>query len=160
MMSGPDAKFGCMITPRQEALAKAQEFLKQWSQSARTRRGTQDVARTVPLEAGKQDIEVYGLDPRTRAARILVEADYRMKLVGMGLEDGVPGVVSYLNLIKGPPPPMGVLRWWFTLELRGDRGVEGPAGVRLLRPGREGRKRERAPDRPGPADPHRRVGDA
>ena len=39
---------------------------------------------------GKQDIEVYGLDPRTRAAQVIVEADYRMKLVGMGLEAGVP----------------------------------------------------------------------
>ena len=43
-----------------------------------------------------------------------------MKLVGMGLEAGVPGVVSYLNSIKvgpgQPPPPMTVLRWWFTLN--------------------------------------------
>ena len=69
---------------------------------------------------GKQDIEVYGLDPRTRAARVMVEADYRMKLVGMGLEKGVPGVQSYLDSMVIPPgqqpPPMGVLRWWFTLD--------------------------------------------
>ncbi|OHB81119.1 MAG: hypothetical protein A2V98_24910 [Planctomycetes bacterium RBG_16_64_12] len=69
---------------------------------------------------GTQDIEVYGLDPRTRAARVMVEADYRMKLVGMGLEEGVPGVKSYLDLIEIGPgeaaPPMGVLRWWFTLN--------------------------------------------
>ena len=40
-----------------------------------------------------------------------------MKLVGMGLEEGVPGVKSYLNLIKSvPPKDMGVLRWWFTLN--------------------------------------------
>ena len=54
-------------------------------------------------QLGKQDIEVYGLDPRTRAARVMVEADYRMKLVGMGLEEGVPGVQSYLAMIKLPP---------------------------------------------------------
>ena len=66
---------------------------------------------------GKQDIEVFGgLDPQTRAARTLVEADYRMKLVGMGLEEGVPGVTSYMSLIKSPPRDMGVLRWWFTLN--------------------------------------------
>ena len=116
MMSGPDAKFGCMITPRQEALAKAQDFLKQWSHRAVPAEARKTWLEQFRSKLGKQDIEVYGLDPRTRAARILVEADYRMKLVGMGLEDGVPGVVSYLNLIKGPPPPMGVLRWWFTLN--------------------------------------------
>jgi hypothetical protein len=43
-----------------------------------------------------------------------------MKLVGMGLEPGVPGVDSYLKMVKvgpgHPPPPMTVLRWWFTLN--------------------------------------------
>ena len=63
---------------------------------------------------GKQEIEVDGLDPHTRAARTLVEADYRMKLVAMGLEKGVPGVPSYLSQMK--PPGSGVLRWWFTLD--------------------------------------------
>ena len=50
----------------------------------------------------------------------MVEADYRMKLVGMGLEQGVPGVKSYLASVVIPPgekpPALGVLRWWFTLN--------------------------------------------
>ena len=33
----------------------------------------------------------------------MVEADYRMKLVGMGLEEGVLGVPSYLSMIRVPP---------------------------------------------------------
>ena len=66
---------------------------------------------------GKQDIDVFGgLDPQTRAARTLVEADYRMKLVGMGLEPGVPGLISYMSLIKSPPTSITMLRWWFTLN--------------------------------------------
>jgi hypothetical protein len=120
MMSGPDAKFGCRITPREENLARLQTFL-QHTQSrpinSEFRRAWVDSLRR---QVGKQDIEVYGLDPRTRAAQVIVEADYRMKLVGMGLEAGVPGVVSYLKSIKvgpgQPPPPMTVLRWWFTLN--------------------------------------------
>ena len=71
-------------------------------------------------QLGQQDIEVSGLDPRTRAAHVMVEADYRMKLVGMGLEEGVPGVQSYLASLKVPagqaPPALGVLRWWFTVN--------------------------------------------
>jgi hypothetical protein len=43
-----------------------------------------------------------------------------MKLVGMGLEEGAAGVPSYLSLIKvapgQAPPPLDVLRWWFTLR--------------------------------------------
>jgi hypothetical protein len=119
-MAGPERSFGCTINPRQEALARVQEFLRQSSQ--RPLRPGERPAWLGRLRAqlGQQDIEVHGLDPRTRAARVMVEADYRMKLVGMGLEEGVPGVVSYLDLIEvGPgqaPPPLGVLRWWFTLN--------------------------------------------
>ncbi len=69
---------------------------------------------------GRQTISVDGIDPRTRVAGVLVEADYRMKLVGMGLEDGTVDVPSYLSLIQVPrgeaPPPLDVLRWWFTLK--------------------------------------------
>ncbi len=111
MMSDRPAEFGCMITPRREGLARIQAFIREHKH-----------ARLDQLrdQLGSQDIEVYGLDPRTRAARVMVEADYRMKLVGMGLEKGVPGVQSYLasiSLAPGEPgPPMGVLRWWFTLN--------------------------------------------
>ena len=69
---------------------------------------------------GRQTITVNGIDPRTRAARVLVEADYRMKLIGMGLEDGTIDVPSYLNLINvspgQAPPPLDVLRWWFAMK--------------------------------------------
>ena len=120
MMSGPDASFGCRITPRDANLARLQAFLQR-SQShpidSEFRRAWLDQLRR---QVGRQDIEVEGIDPRTRAAQVIVEADYRMKLVGMGLEAGVPGVVSYLKSIKvgpgQPPPPMSVLRWWFTLN--------------------------------------------
>ena len=65
-------------------------------------------------------MEVWGIDPRTNAARVLVEADYHMKLIGMGLEEGTLGVTSYLEAAKraapDTPPEMSVLRWWFTLN--------------------------------------------
>ncbi len=118
--SGPDAKFGCMINPRQEALAKVQAFLDKSSKVAIRADDRRAWLERLRSQLGKQDIVVYGLDPRTRAARVMVEADYRMKLVGMGLEESVPGVKSYLDLIEvppgGSPPPTGVLRWWFTLN--------------------------------------------
>jgi hypothetical protein len=41
-----------------------------------------------------------------------------MKLVGMGLVPGVPGLTNYLDSIElgTAPPTMDVLRWWFTLR--------------------------------------------
>jgi len=120
MTSGPDARFGCAIAPTQQALARTQLFLNQSNPNFRNTADRKAWLEQLRSRLGKQQIDVYGLDPRTRAARVMVEADYRMKLVGMGLEEGVPGVESYLDSIRaGPgeaPPPMGVLRWWFTLD--------------------------------------------
>jgi len=126
MTGGGDTKFGCLIVPRQQALARLKAFLEESGKRARPGPRKEWVEQ-LRSRLGKQEIEVYGLDPRTRAARVMVEADYRMKLVGMGLEEGVSGVESYLDLIEIPPgpgtdakrwspPPMGVLRWWFTLN--------------------------------------------
>ena len=80
--------FGCSIVPRKENLAAAQAVNDKWSQQP-LRPGQRDRWLNEFRDAvGRQDITVHGIDPRSRAARILVEADYRMKLVGLGLEDG------------------------------------------------------------------------
>jgi len=114
------ARFGCMINPRQENLARAQAFLKESAKRSIDPRDRPAWLERLRSSVGRQDVEVYGIDSRTRVAQVMVEADYRMKLVGMGIEEGVPGVTSYLDLIEippgGSPPPMGVLRWWFTLN--------------------------------------------
>jgi hypothetical protein len=120
MLGSKQAEFGCLITPKPENLAKLQEYLAESSKRKLTPEGRRAWLEAMRSRVGKQDIEVFGLDPNTRAARVMVEADYRMKLVGMGLEQGVPGVKSYLASIQvGPgekPPAMGVLRWWFELN--------------------------------------------
>ncbi|HEX5105859.1 MAG TPA: DUF1598 domain-containing protein, partial [Pirellulaceae bacterium] len=138
-----DPRFGCSIDPTREGLAAAQAVNDKWS--ARSLRPGQRDKWLEELRAamGQQSISIHGIDPRTRAARVIVEADYRMKLVGMGLEEGTLGVTSYLDsieLAKGQaPPPMSVLRWWFTLNYDALRGtaerdafeLRGP-GVRVL----------------------------
>ncbi len=122
-------QFTCSITPRQQNLAAAQAFL---NESAKTplpegQRARESWLKKIRDHVGKQKIEVQGIDPRTRAARVIVEADYRMKLVGMGLEEGVFGVTSYLDSIVVPagaaPPPMSVLRWWFTMDYNAIRAT-------------------------------------
>ena len=109
---GENGKFGCSINPRKQNLAATKTFLatsnlkgNAWSKGIQT-------------SLGFQDIEVFGIDPQTHTARVLVEADYRMKLIGMGLEASIPQVPSYLDRIQltpgGQVPPMDVVRWWFT----------------------------------------------
>ncbi len=120
MLAAPDSKFGCAITPTQEALASTKEFVAESNKTPLHQGEREGWLKKLRDHMGRQKIDVYGLDPGTRAARVLVEADYRMKLVGIGLEDGGLGVPSYLSMIKvpkgQPPPPLDVLRWWFTIN--------------------------------------------
>ena len=134
-----EAKFGCSINPREESLAKTKAFLEESAKSP-LKEGTRDRwLKQLRDRMGQQDVVVDGIDPHTRVAQVLVEADYRMKLVGMGLEPGVAGVKSYLNLIEVPrgqaPPPLDVLRWWFTLNYDDIRASEGHDVFELRGPG-------------------------
>jgi hypothetical protein len=115
-----EGRFGCSIDPRQDNLANAKSVLENWAKQP-LKTGQRDTwLSEIRGALGKQDISVFGIDRRTHAARVLVEADYRMKLVGIGLEEGTLGVQSYLSSMElgkdGKPPPMNVLRWWFTLN--------------------------------------------
>lgn len=109
-----NGKFGCSITPRKDNLVSTKQFL------ASTKLKGKRWAEGIRDALGQQDVEVFGIDSQTHAARVLVEADYRMKLLGMGLETTIPGVPSYLDRIKlnadGSTQPMDVVRWWFTLN--------------------------------------------
>jgi hypothetical protein len=113
------AAFGCSIVPRQEALARTQEYL-----AASAAKPLEPGTRRAWLKGlrdnlGVQDVEYSNVDPNTRIAGLLLAADYHMKLVGMGLAEGVPGVKSYLATVRigpgGQLPPMEVLRWWFAM---------------------------------------------
>ncbi len=113
-------KFTCSITPTQKGLANLNEYVERTTQQP-LKPGTRDQwVAGLQDSLGNQMIEIAGLAPNTRVGRVIVEADYHMKLVGIGLEPGPDGVVSYLDSIevaKGQdPPPMSVLRWWFTLK--------------------------------------------
>lgn len=109
-----DGKFGCAIVPRQKNLAATKRFL---ATSKLTGKAWRTELRNV---LGQQDIEIYGIQPTTHTAYVLVEADYRMKLIGMGLEPSIDQVPSYLERVQldatGNPPPLDVARWWFTLN--------------------------------------------
>ena len=135
----PGAAFGCSINPTQEGLARTKQFAEQ-SRATPLRPGQRPAwLRQLRSSMGLQNISVEGIDPRTRVARVLVEADYRMKLVGMGLEPGTADVPSYLDLIKvargEAPPALDVLRWWFTLKYDAVRATPDRDAFEIRGPG-------------------------
>jgi len=132
-------RFGCSINPRQDNLAAANAVSEKWSKQPLKPGQREKWLSEFRGAMGRQDIEVYGIDRRTHAGRVMVEADYRMKLVGIGLEEGTLGVTSYLNSIEigkdGKLPPMKVLRWWFTLNYDALAATEGRDAFELRGPG-------------------------
>lgn len=122
VLGSRDGEFGCSITPTEEGLAKAKAYLQAWSgkplKSGAAAR--QKWLAELRDQLGRQKVEVFGIDPRTRVAQAIVEADYRMKLVGIGLEEGTADVPSYLDMLKSAAgkgaQPLDVLRWWFTVN--------------------------------------------
>ena len=112
--------FGCSITPRTANLARARAFLNQSAGKPLQPGERERWVRELRDCLGRQDIEVYGIDPACRVAKVLVEADYHMKQIGLGLIEGPPEVTDYLSRLAekfdGTLPPMDVLRWWFTLN--------------------------------------------
>ena len=119
---GQEGRFGCSITPKQENLARTRAFLAESAKKPLKPGRRPEWLERLRTTLGQQDIDVYGIDPQSRAAQVLVEADYRMKLVGLGLEDGTLGMTGYLDSIHvepgHAPPPMSVLRWWFVLNYK------------------------------------------
>ena len=121
VMAKPNSDFGCSIDPTREGLAALQSYVS-GSQTplkpgAAAARAWSEKLRDA---LGSQTARIFGVDPTSRTAQVLLEADYRMKLVGLGLEPSVSEVPSYLDSIevgKGKtPPPMEVVRWWFTMN--------------------------------------------
>lgn len=122
VLGSRDGEFGCSITPTEEGLANAKKFLEAWNGKPLKAGGAARQKWLADLrdQLGRQKVEVFGIDPRTRVAQAIVEADYRMKLVGIGLEEGTADVPSYLDMLKSAAAkgaqPLDVLRWWFTVN--------------------------------------------
>lgn len=113
--------FNCLIVPRQEGLRKVNEFVAESNSRGPLRPGRVDnwVDKIQQL-LGLQDIEVNGVPLDSRVARVIVEADYRMKLIGVDVVDGGSNIPSYFDLLASTGQttnvPLNALRWWLTMK--------------------------------------------
>jgi hypothetical protein len=102
---------GCSIDPDPQRLNAATQWLKQNASPA-----TADVARArleqmVRLQ-GSWNISTFGVPEDSRMALAMIEADYLMKRMAIGIDHaGVKGMKSSLAL-AGPGDNM-MRRWWF-----------------------------------------------
>lgn len=102
----------CSIDPTQEGLAKMQQFLRQIGGRA-TPRDTQFIVQGLRNSLGWQQISIGGVAPNTHFAQVMVEADYRMKLIGIGLEMPPVKLVSYVARVNPAQVARNAMQRWY-----------------------------------------------
>lgn len=116
----PSGRFGCSIDPQPERLQALQQFVAQSNQRGpmspgSVRRWTKKMEETL----GLQDVTLYGVPKNSRVARVMVEADYRMKLIGVGKVDGGENIPDYFSLLtreEQQSSKLDALRWWLAMN--------------------------------------------
>ncbi len=113
--------FGCSINPRQEGMRNLKAFVeKSQNNGPISSRSVRGWARQLQRKLGLQDVQIYGVPATSRVARVLVEADYRMKLIGIGKLDGGSEIPDYFKLMTAAQvsdvSSLDALRWWMSVE--------------------------------------------
>lgn len=104
---------GCSIDPTAEGLRQMQQFLASLGGNVGNR-NPQWIASTLKDNLGMQNVSVHGIPDDTHFAQVLVEADYRMKMVGIGLERmGIP-MKSWVDRASSNGNANSLQRWYFT----------------------------------------------
>jgi hypothetical protein len=104
---------GVSIDPTPEGLQRLRQAVQ--SAQANFRQGMElEVVRTFRDALGMQTVTIKGVSTKTHFAQVLTEADYRMKLIGIGLETPQTGITSFIA--KADPRRAGknaLQRWFF-----------------------------------------------
>ena len=107
----PTQEIAVSIDPTREGLEKMQRYV------ASIRPSPSDgerVAAGIRESMGLQNVTILGISPETHFAQVLVEADYRMKLIGIGIEKPPVKMASYIDKANpGQVSANAMQRWFF-----------------------------------------------
>ena len=123
---------GCSIDPTQHGLAEMQRFLRATGSYA-TPAQTEYIVTGLRTSLGMQEVSITGVPPDTHFAQVLVEADYRMKLIGIGLERPPVRMVSFVA--KATPSQVSrnaLFRWFFTPDYKCVRQSQDGLAMELV----------------------------
>jgi Protein of unknown function (DUF1598) len=113
--------FNCQIVPREEGLRRIKQFVEESNakgplDAARVRNWTNQLQQ----QLGQQDVEINGIPDDSRVAAVIFEADYRLKMIGIGKLPGGSGIPSVFDLFpktdEVKSQRMDALRWWLSMK--------------------------------------------
>lgn len=130
------AVIGCSIDPTQEGLARMHQFLRSMGSFFPPGREQEVAARMmagVKQSLGMHQITITGVPPETHFAHVLVEADYRMKLIGIGLERPPVRLVSFVDRARSSAISSDqLIRWYFVPDYQCLRVSEDGSALELV----------------------------
>jgi hypothetical protein len=102
------------IDPTAEGLRRMQDWLV--SISGKVRPGDANaIVKGLKEKLGLHNVTVDGISPRTHFAQVMVEADYRMKLIGIGIEPPPVKMATYVSRANPNDVARNAMqRWFFT----------------------------------------------
>lgn len=100
------------IDPTQEGLQRMQKFRTSVGGVA-TPRDTQRIATGLRNSLGMQNVTIQGVSPKSHFAQVLVEADYRMKLIGIGLERPIIDLNTYVERANPRDVSRNAMQRWY-----------------------------------------------
>lgn len=122
----PGHSLSVSIDPTQEGLQRMQE----WLASIRPGPGdAQAIVDGLKRAQGLHTVTVSGVSPRTHFAQVMVEADYRMKLIGIGIEPPPVKMATYVSRASSNEP---LQRWYFTPNYDCVRVAEDSLAMELV----------------------------
>jgi hypothetical protein len=131
--SGSASPFiSCSIDPTQEGLANMQQFmlaLRGRAVPSQTAFITNGLRRSL----GMQNVTLTGISAETHFAQVLVEADFRMKLIGIGVERTPIKLAAYVDLAKPAAVAANAMqRWFFVPDYECVRVTEDEMAMELV----------------------------
>ena len=111
---------GCTIDPTEEGLIRLKEFNDSIPRSVRNV-ARNEVARKmregIQESLGAASVKTFGIESTSNLAHILIEADYRMKLIAIGIEPPPVKMNTFASNLRSVPKN-SLQRWWFSPEYK------------------------------------------
>lgn len=79
---------------------------------------------------GLAEIKIYNVPRQSHLAQVMVEADYRMKLMAVGLEPKPIEMTTFMDALRGAPRNMQ--RWWLVPEYECIKNSDDGMSVELV----------------------------
>ncbi|QEG42782.1 DUF1598 domain-containing protein [Roseimaritima ulvae] len=109
----PTKVISVSIDPTEEGLKRLQQVLRTVGHGLRPNDAAR-LAATLKNNLGLQNVTIQGVPTSTHFAQVLVEADYRMKLIGIGLEQLPIRMASYVQRANPSQVASNAMeRWYF-----------------------------------------------